>query len=149
MANKRFLIALIGVGAVVVYLGWTGISDTMVYYMTPVELAERIADDPSFRGSAVKMGGKVVPGSYRRAEGELLHQFLVADLADPSATFEVEYRDAVPDTFSDEAEVVVEGYLRDDGTFEAGTLLTKCGSRFEAAPEELMGTEAKREANYQ
>lgn len=142
MANKRFLIALLGVGAVVVYLGWTGIADTMVYYLTPSELAAKIAEDPTFRESPVRVSGKVVPGSYSRREGELLHEFRVADLLDPNAAFEVEYRDAVPDTFSDEAEVVVEGFLREDGTFEAKTLLTKCGSRFEAAPEELVGAGA-------
>ena len=49
----------------------------------------------------------------------------------------VEFRDALPDTFTDEVEVVLEGKLRADGGFEATTLLTKCGSRYEAAPEDL------------
>jgi cytochrome c-type biogenesis protein CcmE len=54
-------------------------------------------------------------------------------------TFQAEYRDALPDTFSDDVEVVMEGRLREDGVFEATTLLTKCGSRYEAAPEDLQG----------
>lgn len=143
MANRRFLVGLLGVAAAVVYLGWTGVTETMVYYLTPAELIDRIAEDDSFAGSPVKIGGKVVEGSHHRTEGELLHVFVVEDLVDPSARFQVEYRDAVPDTFSDEAEVVLEGILRDDGVFEANTLLTKCGSRFEAAPEEFVGAEAQ------
>lgn len=138
--NGRFMVGLVGVAAVVTYLIWTGVSETMVYYMTPVELIERVEDDPSFHDVGVKVGGRVVPGTYSRVEGELLHVFTVRDLVDEEATFVVEYRDALPDTFTEEAEVVIEGKLRPDGTFEATTLLTKCGSRYEAAPEDLAGS---------
>ena len=135
--HSRFAIGLVGVAAVVTYLIWTGVSETMVYYLTPVELMARVEADPSFHDLGLKVSGKVVPGTYQRIDGELLHTFRVHDLADESVTFAVEYRDALPDTFSDDVEVVLEGRLRQDGVFEATTLLTKCGSRFEAAPDEL------------
>jgi cytochrome c-type biogenesis protein CcmE len=139
--NGRFMVGLVGVAAVVTYLIWTGVSETMVYYLTPVELMARVEADPTFRDVGVKVSGQVVKGSYTQGrggeEGELLHSFVVHDLADPSVTFPVEFRDAMPDTFTDEVEVVMEGRLRDDGVFEATTLLTKCGSRYEAAPEDL------------
>ena len=41
MKNGRFFVGLVGVAAVVGWLMWTGISDSMVYYLTPVELIER------------------------------------------------------------------------------------------------------------
>lgn len=137
--HGRFMVGLVGVAAVVSYLVWTGVSETMVYYLTPVELVERVEADPTFYDVGVKVSGKVVPGTYQRVEGELLHTFEVHDLADESTTFTVEYRDALPDTFTDDVEVVLEGRLREDGVFEATTLLTKCGSRYEAAPEDLAG----------
>ena len=105
-----------------------------------MELLERVEEDPTFYDVGVKVGGNVVEGSYSRVEGELLHVFTVRDLVDESTTFVVEYRDALPDTFTDKVEVVLEGRLRADGVFEATTLLTKCGSRYEASPEELAGT---------
>lgn len=139
--NGRFMVGLVGVAAVVTYLIWTGVSETMVYYLTPVELMAKVEADPSFRDVGVKVSGQVVKGSYVQGrggeDGELLHTFVVHDLADPSVTFPVEFRDAMPDTFTDEVEVVMEGRLRADGVFEATTLLTKCGSRYEAAPEDL------------
>jgi cytochrome c-type biogenesis protein CcmE len=135
--NGRFMVGLVGVAAVVTYLIWTGVSETMVYYLTPVELMQRVETDPTFRDVGVKVSGQVVKGSYHRVEGELLHTFVVHDLADASVTFPVEFRDALPDTFTDEVEVVLEGRLRADGVFEATTMLTKCGSRYEAAPEDL------------
>ena len=137
--NGRFMVGLVGVATVVTYLIWTGVSETMVYYLTPVELMERVESDPTFHDVGVKVSGQVVKGSYVRVEGELLHTFLVHDLADASVTFPVEFRDALTDTFTDDVEVVLEGRLRADGVFEATTLLTKCGSRYEASPEELAG----------
>ena len=135
--NGRFMVGLVGVAAVVTYLIWTGVSETMVYYMTPVELIAKVEVDPSYHEVGVKVGAMVIPGSYSRGEGELLHIFTVRDLVDEESTFVVEYRDALPDTFTDEIEVVLEGHLRANGVFEATTLLTKCGSRYEAAPEDL------------
>lgn len=143
MKNGRFMVGLVGVAAVVTYLIWTGVSETMVYYLTPVELLARVEADPSFAQVGVKVGAKVVPGTYRRAEGELRHLFVVRDVLDESVTFPVEYASALPDTFNDEAEVVLEGRFRSDGVFEATTLLTKCGSRYEAAPEDMEGYPAE------
>lgn len=137
MKHGRFMVGLVGVAAVITYLVWTGVSSTMVYYLTPAELVERVEADPSFRDLGVKVSGQVVQGSYHRVEGELLHRFDIHDLEDESITFTVEWRDALPDTFTEDVEVVLEGRLNDAGTFEATTLLTKCGSRFEAAPEDL------------
>ena len=137
--NGRFMVGLVGVAAVVTYLIWTGVSETMVYYLTPVELLERVEADPTFHDVGVKVSGKLVPGTYARVDGELLHTFEISDLADESVMFPVEYRDALPDTFSEDVEVVLEGRFRSDGVFEATTLLTKCGSRYEASPEDLAG----------
>ena len=139
MKNGRFMVGLVGVAAVVTYLVWTGVSETMVYYLTPAELMAKVADDPTFTEVGVKVSGKVIPGTYQRVEGELLHRFEVRDLADESVTFPVEFRDALPDTFSEDTEVVLEGRMDAQGVFQANTLLTKCGSRYEAAPEDLAG----------
>ena len=60
--------------------------------------------------------------------------------ADPrTARMVVEYRDALPDTFTDDVEVVLEGRMDAAGAFQATTVLTKCGSRYEASPEDLAG----------
>jgi len=137
--NGRFMVGLVGVAAVVTYLVWTGVSETMVYYLTPVELLQRVETDASFYDVGVKVSGRVVPGSYRRVEGELTHVFTVQDLVDESVTFEARYNDALPDTFAEDVEVVMDGRLGSDGVFRATTLLTKCGSRYEAAPEDIPG----------
>ena len=138
MKNGRFYVGLVGVALVVTYLVWTGISDSMVYYFTPTELVARVAEDPSFHSVGVKVNGKLVPGSYRQGEGDLVHLFTVHDLEHPDVAFPVVYEGVLPDTFTDEVEVVLEGRFGEDGVFQAKSLLTKCGSRYEAAPEDLL-----------
>jgi cytochrome c-type biogenesis protein CcmE len=137
MKHGRFYVRLVGVALVVSYLVWTGISDSMVYYLTPTELVAKVADDPAFHTVGVKVSGRVVSGSYGRGEGELVHHFTVLDIEHPEVTFPVVYEGVLPDTFTDEIEVVLEGRFGEDGVFQAKTLLTKCGSRYEADPEEL------------
>lgn len=141
--NGRFMVGLVGVAAVVTYLIWTGVSDTMVYYLTPTELQAKITADPTFKELGVKVSGRVVPGSHWESDTALLHRFEIHDVENPEVTMTVEYDNVLPDTFSDSetmtVDAVVEGRFREDGIFEATTVLTKCGSRYEATPEELAG----------
>ena len=140
--NRRFFVGLVGVAAVVTYLIWTGVSETMVYYMTPVELMARTTSDPTLHQVGIKVSGRIVKGSWELVSGEeLIHRFAVEDLEDADIAFPVVYQGLLPDTFNDQenVEAVVEGRFREDGVFEATSVLTKCGSRYEASPEELAG----------
>ena len=50
------------------------------------------------------------------------------------------YRGIAPDTFTDSVDVVIEGRMGTDGTFRATTLLAKCASRYENAPDKYKQT---------
>lgn len=134
--DRRFFAGLAGVTAMVTWLIWTGVSNTMVYYLTPTELMARVAADPLYMERGFRVSGQVVPGSYSTVSGELLHIFQVYDPGEPEVLLTVHFRHPIPDTFSDESEVVMEGRYRGDGIFEATEVLTKCGSRYEAMPED-------------
>jgi len=139
--NRKFFVGLAGVGTVITYLIWTGVNQTMVYYFTPIELMARMKEDPAFHQMGIKVSGRIQQGSWERIGEEYNHRFTVVDLEDESVTFPVEYRDRLPDTFNDNevVDVVVEGRFREDGVFDATLVLTKCGSRYEATQEELIG----------
>lgn len=119
------------------YLMASSISETGVYYLTPSELATKLAADPSLHGVGVKLGARVVPGSIKREAGGREYAFVVTDGA---RTVPVVYRGIAPDTFTDGVDVVVEGRMGQDGTFRATTLLAKCASRYENAPEKYRDT---------
>jgi cytochrome c-type biogenesis protein CcmE len=124
------------------YLMASSIKSTAVYYVTPTELAGKLSTDPSVVGTGIKMGARVVPGSIQRDPGGREVAFRVSDGAQAYA---VVYRGVIPDTFTDSADVVVEGRLARDGSFHATTLLAKCASRYENAPDKYRTTPGYRQ----
>ena len=118
------------------FLMASSIEETAVYYLTPVELAAKVDKDPSFHDVGVKVGARVVPGSIVRDPGG---RSLTFDMTDGTQTYKVAYRGIAPDTFTDGVDVVVEGRLGADGTVRATTLLAKCASRYENAPDSAGG----------
>jgi cytochrome c-type biogenesis protein CcmE len=119
------------------YLMASSIQETGQYYLTPGELATKVAADPTFVDNGVKVGARVVPGSIERDPGGRSLRFRMTD---GQQTYAVAYRGIAPDTFTDGVDVVVEGRLGADGTFQAKTLLAKCASRYENAPEKYRDT---------
>ena len=136
-ARNKFLIGGLLVLGPAGFLMASSIRDTGVYYLTPTELSTRLAADSSFRDVGVKVGARVVPGSIQRDPGGRQYAFTVTDGA---RTFPVIYRGIAPDTFTDGVDVVVEGRMGPDGTFHATTLLAKCASRYENAPDKYRDT---------
>src|SRR6266516_2147343 len=143
-ARTKFLLGGALVLGVSAFLMASSIRDTGVYYLTPTELATKLAADPTFRDAGVKVGARVVPGSVQRLAGGRDYAFRVTD---GSSTFPVVYHGIAPDTFTDSVDVVLEGRMGTDGTFRATTLLAKCASRYESAPETYRETPGYRAAN--
>jgi len=110
----------------------SSISKTGTYYLTPTELSTRVAKDPTFYNTGVKIGARVVSGSIVREPGGLETMF---KMTDGTRTYGVVYHGITPDTFTDSVDVVVEGRLEHDQVFHATTLLAKCASRYENAPD--------------
>jgi cytochrome c-type biogenesis protein CcmE len=136
-ARNKFLIGALLVLGAAGYLMASSIEETAQYYLTPQELAAKTTSDPTFYETGVKVGARVVPGSITREPGGKQVTFQVTDGA---RTYPVVYRGITPDTFTDGVDVVVEGRLGRDGTFRATTLLAKCASRYENAPEKYKDT---------
>jgi len=132
-ATTKFLIG----GALVLgtsgYLMASSIQGTAQYYLTPTELATKVKTDASFLDRGVKVGARVVNGTIQRDPSGRALSFRMTDGAQ---TYAVAYRGIAPDTFTDGVDVVVEGKLDAAGTFHAKTLLAKCASRYENAPDQ-------------
>lgn len=133
--QRKFLVGGAIVAGLVGYLMVTGMQESMVYYHTPTELLARSSADPSYADVGVKVGGRVVPGTVQFDQRSLDLRFTLVDIEQPGTTFPVHYQGPLPDTFQEGGDVVVEGKYSADGGFEATTLLTKCGSRYEAGEE--------------
>jgi cytochrome c-type biogenesis protein CcmE len=111
----------------IAYLIVTALQTSTVYYITVGELLQR---GPAGSAQQVRVAGDVVPGSVEKIDAGLAIRFLVHD---GSGQMPVYYKGGpVPDIFGEEVQVVVEGKVGPDGTFQASTLLAKCPSKFEA-----------------
>lgn len=134
--QRKFLIGGVAVAGLVGYLMVTGMQDSMVYYHTPTELLAKSSADPTYADVGVKVGGRVIPGSVQFDQRTLDLRFQLVDIENPATSFPVHYQGPLPDTFQEGSDVVVEGKYSANGGFEATTVLTKCGSRYEAGAED-------------
>jgi len=130
--NRRRLFILVAVLVAVATLGYLasgGIGENLVYYWSPSEL--KAAGDEAV-GASIRLGGLVAPGSVERAEDGLTLRFAVTDGEEQVPV----YASAVPPAmFREGIGVVVEGTMRDDGTFETRRLMVKHDNEYQA-PEE-------------
>ena len=132
MDRRRLKFVLIGIGilATMVFMLVVATQKSdggFAYYVSVQEFATKGEPKGHFR-----VNGKVEPGTIERIPGGRQVKFTLVD-KDGSATLPVDFTGIIPDTFVDEADVVVEGRKRADGVFEATTLLAKCPSKYEAA----------------
>ncbi|MDA0745189.1 MAG: cytochrome c maturation protein CcmE [bacterium] len=121
------------IGVCLLYLVVSGFQKTAMYYFTVTELEAR---ETEFVGKRIKLAGKVVPGSIQKLTSDRYVEFQIWEPVEGAeGTFSdkrtVRYRGLVPDTFRDEADVVLEGKTGSDGVFVAETLLAKCPSKYE------------------
>jgi cytochrome c-type biogenesis protein CcmE len=141
--QSKFLAGGVLLLGVVGYLMVTGMRDSMTYFLTPAELATRVSANPAFAEEAgVRVGGRVVPGSVSFDQKTLDLRFTLVDIETGRTSFPVHYNGPLPDTFQEGRDVVVEGNYRPGGTFQASNVLTKCGSRYEAAESDFKGKQS-------
>ncbi len=134
-SKRRFAIGAAILVAAVVYLMYSGVSQTAVYYLTIEEFHAR---KETLANEGVRVAGRVQAGSVNRRmtrEGEELN-FRLADFTgdDSNApTVAVHFVGVTPDMFKSEggSDVIVEGKYR-DGTLYAHSVLTSCPSKYEA-----------------
>ncbi len=97
----------------------------MAYY---VEVSEYLSAPKDAPKRNTRIRGTVVHGSIVKTPGELGAAF---EMTDGTDTMRVRFHKELPDTFVNQAEVVIEGEMGADQVFEAHTLLAKCPSKYE------------------
>ena len=132
MDGRRIKFILIGLGIVatmafMLVVGTQKSDGGFAYYVTVSEFNEKGQPKGRFL-----VNGKVATGSIERMRDGRQVKFTIKD-KDGAAILPVDFVGIVPDTFVDNADVVVEGKRREDGVFEASTLLAKCPSKYESA----------------
>ena len=138
--KAKFAAGIVVIVFCLIYLVVSGFQKTAMYYFTVSELEAREAD---FVDKRIKLAGKVVPGSIQVDGQTHAVEFRIWEPTEGtneglSTQRAVTYKGVVPDTFKDEADVILEGKTRTDGVFQAETLLAKCPSKYEGKSYEEM-----------
>lgn len=113
------------IAGVLSFLVYQGLSNNLVYYITPGEL---LAKGAAADGQSFRLGGQVRPGSVRWDPKTQLLRFV---LQDPKASVRVTSHGLPPELFRPGIGVVVEGTFARDA-FLATNLMIKHGSTYRA-----------------
>jgi cytochrome c-type biogenesis protein CcmE len=135
----RLAIGILLVAAALSYLVYAGTKDNLVYYYEVDEVQAAAASTDG----RIRVSGDVVEGSIVKDEKAREIRFAIraakgddesgANAAASASSIPVAYAGTVPDIFREGIQVVVEGRMGSDGTFEAETLLAKCPSKYQEA----------------
>jgi cytochrome c-type biogenesis protein CcmE len=115
-------------GAVIVaalaYLVYAGVSQSVVYFVTPSELQAA-----PISGKAYRLGGMVTAGSVAWDPTSLRLSFV---LSDGRTSIPVRHTGAAPDLFGEGRGAVVEGTWSGDGYFKSSLIMAKHSEEYTA-----------------
>lgn len=121
------VLGILVVAAAIGFVVYDGLKSETYFYTVDQAIAQG-ADLP---GQHVRVKGIVEPGSIVGNDGHLGRKFRIAE---NGRSLAVTYDKAMPDTFEENREVVVQGDVSEDMTIVANEVLVKCPSRYEGNP---------------
>jgi cytochrome c-type biogenesis protein CcmE len=115
-------------------LMYTSLAEGTEYYK---HVDEVMTDPAAWHGKKLQLHGFVVEKSIMRKPGTLEYIFQIQN---KGQVVNARYTGVVPDTFKDNSEVVIKGYLGPEGfAVDPGGVMAKCPSKYEAAPAQPSG----------
>ena len=131
MYRHKFTAGALVVATGLFYLFLTGFQQSSSTHMTLQSLTKAAQED-GLKGERIQLGGStVVPGSIQWDKYQSSAAF---DITDGERIMRVQYvgNAVLPDTFKDEALVVLEGeYVAANNSFDAEVVFAKCPSKYE------------------
>jgi len=120
----RFVAGALVIAAAIAYLIWSGVSQSVVYFVMPSELLAAPVPSKTYR-----LGGLVQAGSLKWEPKDLDLSFT---LSDGKASVPVRHKGAPPDLFAEGRGAVVEGSWTKSGYFKASLILAKHSEEYKA-----------------
>ena len=110
---------------------WYSVQEDAAFYK---RVDEVMASPEQWKGKSLQLHGYVVKDTWTQKPDTLQYQFKVQN---NGSVVHASYTGVLPDTFKDEAEVVLKGRLLDDGKFQVAPngVMAKCPSKYEEAPK--------------
>lgn len=115
--RATMIISALAVLGVSVGLILYAMSDSIVYFHSPTDVAEKNVKP----GQRIRLGGLVADGTVERGQGTTV-RFVVTDMV---KEMKVEFTGVLPDLFREGQGVVAEGKINTAGVFVADSVLAK------------------------
>ena len=137
MTHRYIKLGLTAAVLVLAFAGlmWSTLQDGTEYFK---HVDEVMTNPQAWEGKPLQLHGYVVPGSILKRQDTLEYKFKVQNKpirdVNQGHVVEASYTGIVPDTFQNEAEVVLYGKLAADGFHtDPNGVIAKCPSKYEAA----------------
>jgi len=128
VSHRRFVyLGIGGVIAIVLALTFTGLNDSLTYYLYPSEAVDQRADFPD--GERFRLAGIVVPGTVVEGDGSTSFE-----VTDGGADISVVLNGHQPSLFGEDVPLLLEGAWS-GSTFQADSALIRHDENYEV-PEE-------------
>jgi cytochrome c-type biogenesis protein CcmE len=130
MTHRNIKIGVTSIVLVLAFTGllWSTLREGTEYYK---HVDEVMTSPQAWEGKQLQLHGYVVPGTWVRKPDSLDYKFKVQN---KGSVVEASYTGILPDTFKDDAEVVLKGRLTSDGFHtEPNGVMAKCPSKYEPA----------------
>jgi cytochrome c-type biogenesis protein CcmE len=122
--KAKFIVGGLVILAALAYMIYAGVSQSVVYFVTPSELGAA-----PVVGKAYRLGGMVLPGSLKWEPRTL---DLTFTLSDGKSTIPVRHKGSPPDLFGEGRGAVVEGSWSADGYFKSSHIMAKHSEEYTA-----------------
>src|SRR5213592_1222243 len=126
MRHRYIKIGVTSVVLVLAFAGllWSTLREGTEYYK---HVDEVMTSPQAWEGKRLQLHGFVVPGSWQKRPDSLEYKFKVQN---KGSVVDASYTGVLPDTFKEEAEVVLKGSLSHDGfKVERDGVMAKCPSK--------------------
>ena len=101
-----------------------------------IDVGQYTSDVARYRDSGLRLTGKEVAGTWQKTENR--HTFKIADAKDATQVVPVLFEGSMPDTFREQATVIVAGRMGEDGVFHASEVIPQCPSKYQGMPASQM-----------
>ncbi|MGA8942800.1 MAG: cytochrome c maturation protein CcmE [Thermoactinomyces sp.] len=126
--NKKIIIGLVLAAAALAFLMFSSIPATG---SKEIAISDLVKNAKKYRGEVVMTQGLLNAKTVKWDADKIELEFEIYD--DGKHSLPVFHKGIKPDNFSNDIIVIVEGFMREDGVFEAEKVQTKCPSKYESA----------------
>ncbi len=136
--RTRFVIVAVVVALALTFMIWAAFGENTRYFLTVSEFNSKTE---THDGQMVRVSGKLVEGTFDRAEKSTVSHFQLTDkdgVSSGTALLAASYEGILPDLFfNPHSEIILEGSYTSEGVFHADEILVKCPSKYRDIEEQI------------